>query len=278
MSILHAIILGLAQGVAEFLPISSSGHLAILQNMLGLSDMGNNMFFDVLLHLGTLTAIGYVYWEELAQMAKEVMTGLRGGNYIVVDGKKRPLLKARMFVLICISCLPLFLVLPINDYVEGLANSTLFVGIALVLTGFILLVADKMEVGTKNERNSKVRDALLIGLCECIATLPGLSRSGVTITAGIATGHRREYAVKFSLLMSIPAVLAATGFELIKAIKAGIDVSLIPAYIIGMVVAMISGVFAIRLIQRIAHRGGFGGFSYYCWVVGVLVIILTFII
>ena len=277
MSISNAIILGLIQGVAEFLPISSSGHLALAQNMFGLSDMGNNMFFDVLLHLGTLIAICYVYWEELAQMVKELRVGLHGGSYTIVDGKKRPLLSARMFVLICISILPLFLILPINDYIEELANKSLFVGIALVLTGFILFVADKMEQGTKTERNSKVKDALIIGLCQCIATLPGLSRSGVTITAGIATGHRREYAVKFSLLMSIPAVLGATLLEFIDAVKAGIDVSRVPAYIVGMVVAMVSGVFAIRLIKRIAKRGGFGGFAYYCWVIGVLAIILTFI-
>lgn len=277
MSISNAIILGLIQGVAEFLPISSSGHLALAQNMFGLSDMGNNMFFDVLLHLGTLIAICYVYWEELAQMVKELNVGLHGGSYTIVDGRKRPLLSARLFVLICISILPLFLILPINDYIEELANKSLFVGIALVLSGFILFVADKMEQGTKTERNSKVKDALIIGLCQCIATLPGLSRSGVTITAGIATGHRREYAVKFSLLMSIPAVLGATLLEFIDAVKAGIDVSRIPAYIVGMVVAMVSGVFAIRLIKRIAKRGGFGGFAYYCWVVGVLAIILTFI-
>ena len=278
MSIGNALILGLVQGIAEFLPISSSGHLAILQNMLGLSGTGNDMFFDVLLHLGTLFAICYVYWEELTQMATEVRIRLRGGTHIVVDGKRRPLLKERMFVLICMSIIPLFLILPINDYVDALATNTLFVGIMLVLTGFILFVADKMAQGTKTERNSTVKDALFIGLCQCIATLPGLSRSGVTITAGMATGHRREYAVKFSLLMSIPAVLGATLLELVKAIKAGVDVAQIPAYIIGMVVAMVSGVFAIRLIKRVAHRGNFGGFAYYCWVIGVLTIILTFIV
>ena len=278
MSILNAIILGLVQGVAEFLPISSSGHLAVLQNMLGMSDMGNDMFFDVLLHLGTLFAICYVYWEELAQMAREVSIRTRGGTHIVVNGKRRPLLKERMFVLICISIIPMFLILPIHDYVDALASNTLFVGLMLVLTGFILLVADKMEQGTKTERNSTAKDALFIGLCQCIAVLPGLSRSGVTITAGMASGHRREYAVKFSLLMSIPAVLGATLLELIKAIKVGIDVAQVPAYIIGMVVAMVSGVFAIRLIKRIAHRGNFGGFAYYCWVIGVLAIILTFIV
>lgn len=278
MSIGNALILGLVQGIAEFLPISSSGHLAILQNMLGLSGTGNDMFFDVLLHLGTLFAICYVYWEELTQMATEVRIRLRGGTHIVVDGKRRPLLKERMFVLICMSIIPLFLILPINDYVDALATNTLFVGIMLVLTGFILFVADKMAQGTKTERNSTVKDALFIGLCQCIAVLPGLSRSGVTITAGMATGHRREYAVKFSLLMSIPAALGATLLELVKAIKAGVDVAQIPAYIIGMVVAMVSGVFAIRLIKRVVHRGNFGGFAYYCWVIGVLAIILTFIV
>lgn len=277
MTIGEAIILGLVQGIAEFLPISSSGHLAILQNLFNMSDIeGGHMFFDVLLHFGTLIAICFMYWTDIKAMVVEMLE-LISGRKRAVNGEKRQYPAARMFILIIVATLPLALILPVNDYIDMLSQSTLFVGIALVLTGFMLLVSDKMEKGSKTEKNMLVKDALIIGLCQCVATLPGLSRSGTTITAGIATGQNRSYAVKFSLLMSIPAVLGATLLELVKVLKVGIDISLIPAYLFGMIAAMVSGVLSIGLLKMIAKRTRFGGFAYYCWVVGVLTIILSMI-
>lgn len=278
MTIGEAIILGLVQGIAEFLPISSSGHLAILQNLFNMSDIeGGHMLFDVLLHFGTLIAICFMYWNDIKAMVVEVLALLSGRKAVTADGRPKQFTAARMFFLIVAATLPLVLILPINDYIGELSQSTVFVGIALILTGFMLLVSDKMTPGTKTEKNMRFSDALIIGLCQCVATLPGLSRSGTTITAGIATGQNRSYAVKFSLLMSIPAVLGATLLELIKAIKTGIDASLIPAYLFGMVAAMVSGVLAIGLLKMIAKSKRFGGFAYYCWIVGALTIILSMI-
>ena len=277
MSILDAIILGLVQGVAEFLPISSSGHLAILHNLFNMSDLGSShMFFDVLLHFGTLIAICFMYWSDIRAMLGQTID-LLGGRTYDANGGRRKFPEARLFMLIIVATLPLVLILPVHKYIEALSNSTIYVGIALVLTGCILLVADKMPKGSKTERNMLFTDALIVGLCQCVATLPGLSRSGTTITAGIATGHDRSYAVKFSLLMSIPAVLGATLLELIDAVKTGIDVSLIPAYLFGMIAAMVSGVLSIGILKMIAKKTRFGGFSYYCWIVGVLTIILSLI-
>lgn len=277
MTIGEAIILGLVQGVAEFLPISSSGHLAILQNLFNMSDIeGGHMFFDVLLHFGTLVAICFMYWSDITRMFRETLDMLSGHNR-TANGEYKPLPAARLFVLIIAATLPLVLVLPVNDYIEQLSSSTVFIGIALILTGCMLFVSDKMTPGTKTEKNMRFTDALIIGLCQCVATIPGLSRSGTTITAGIATGQKREYAVKFSLLMSIPAVLGATLLEFIKAIQTGIDVRLIPAYLIGTVAAMVSGVFSIGILKMIAKKAKFGGFAYYCWVVGALTIILSMI-
>ncbi len=277
MSILDAIILGLVQGVAEFLPISSSGHLAILHNLFNMSDLGSShMFFDVLLHFGTLIAICFMYWNDIRAMFGQTVDLLAGRTYDANGGRRR-FPEARLFMLIIAATVPLVLILPVHKYIEALSNSTVHVGIALVLTGCILLVADKMPKGSKTEKNMLFTDALIIGLCQCVATLPGLSRSGTTITAGIATGHERSYAVKFSLLMSIPAVLGATLLELIDAIKTGIDISLIPAYLFGMIAAMVSGVLSIGILKMIARKTRFGGFSYYCWVVGVLTIILSLI-
>lgn len=277
MSILEAIILGLVQGIAEFLPISSSGHLAILQNLFNMSDIeGGHMLFDVLLHFGTLIAICFMYWTDIKAMFTQTIDLLTGRNP-APEGQRRQYPAARMFMLIIAATLPLVLILPVHNYIEALSESTIYVGIALILTGCMLFVSDRMAKGTKTERNMLFKDALIIGLCQCAATLPGLSRSGTTITAGIATGHDRRYAVKFSLLMSIPAVLGATVLELVKAIKAGIDVSLIPAYLFGMIAAMVSGVLSIGILRMIAKKTKFGGFAYYCWVVGVLTIVLSLI-
>lgn len=277
MSILDAIILGIVQGVAEFLPISSSGHLAILHNLFNMSDLGSNhMFFDVLLHFGTLIAICFMYWSDIKAMFTQTIDML-SGRTVDENGRRRRFPEARLFMLIIVATLPLVLILPVHKYIEALSNSTVYVGIALILTGCMLLVSDKMAKGSKTEKNMLFTDALIVGLCQCVATLPGLSRSGTTITAGIATGHDRSYAVKFSLLMSIPAVLGATLLELVDAFKAGIDVSLIPAYLFGMIAAMVSGVLSIGLLKMIARKTRFGGFSYYCWVVGVLTIILSLI-
>lgn len=277
MSILEAIILGLVQGIAEFLPISSSGHLAILQNLFNMSDIeGGHMLFDVLLHFGTLVAICFMYWPDIKSMFTQTLDLFTGRNPAPA-GQRRQYPAARMFMLIIAATLPLVLILPVHKYIGLLSNSTIFVGGALILTGCMLFVSDRMAKGTKTEKNMLFKDALIIGLCQCVATLPGLSRSGTTITAGIATGHDRSYAVKFSLLMSIPAVLGATLLELIDAIKAGVDASLIPAYLFGMIAAMVSGVLAIGLLRMIAKKTRFGGFAYYCWVVGVLTIILSLI-
>ena len=171
----------------------------------------------------------------------------------------------------------LFLILPINDKVEQLYYHTFFIGLMLILTGFLLFVADKMPKGTRTEKNMRVRDALIIGVCQAVATIPGLSRSGTTIAAGMATGLDRSFAVRFSFLMSLPAVLGANILSLAKAAKTGIDVSLLPAYLIGMFVAMVSGIAAIGLVKRLTSKGRFGAFSYYCWGAGALTMILSLI-
>ena len=276
MSIGNAIILGLVQGLAEFLPISSSGHLSILNNLFGMTTAENgHLFFDVLLHLGTLLSICIVYWEDIVAMFFEVLGFINIGPLAGERRERYP--AARLFFMIVVATLPLVLILPIKDMVEGLYYNSMFTGIALVLTGCMLYVSDKMKPGKKTVGGMTVWDALIIGLCQCAATIPGLSRSGTTITAGIATGLKRDFAVKFSFLMSLPAVLGANILSIADAARDGIDWSCMPAYLIGMAVAMVSGIAAIQLLRYIADRGRFGGFAYYCWLAGVLSIILSMI-
>ena len=276
MSYLTAIFLGIVQGVAEFLPISSSGHLAVLQNVFHMQTAENgHMFFDVLLHLGTLFSVCVVYWQDIVQMFYEVIGFLNMGP---MAGERRAHYPAaRLFFMIVLATLPLFLIVPINDMMEGLYYKSVFIGVMLVLTGCILYIADKMQQGRKTEKNMSMLDALIIGLCQAVATIPGLSRSGTTITAGLATGLRRDFAVKFSFLLSIPAVFGANILTFAKAMRDGVDWSCLPAYLVGTVVAILSGIASISLLKHIASKGKFGGFAYYCWVVGVLSIILTVI-
>lgn len=276
MSLLNAMILGLIQGIAEFLPISSSGHLSILNNLFHMTTTENgHMFFDVLLHLGTLFSVCVVYWQDIVQMFYEVLGFLHAGP---LAGERRAHYPAaRLFLMIVLGTLPLFLILPINDMMEGLYYKSVFIGVMLVLTGCILYISDKMQQGKKTEKNMSMLDAIIIGLCQAAATIPGLSRSGTTITAGLATGLRRDFAVKYSFLLSLPAVLGANILAFAKAIRTGVDWSCLPAYLVGTVVAILSGIASISLLKHIAAKGKFGGFAYYCWVVGVLSIILTII-
>lgn len=274
MTIWNAVLLGLVQGIAEFLPISSSGHLSIVNNLFKMSNEGH-LFFDVLLHLGTLISILIVYWQDIKQMYYELISFVNLGPLAGQPREHYP--AARMFLMIVIATLPLFLILPLNDMIEQLYYKNVFIGVAIILTGCMLYVSDRMKPGGKTERNMTMLDALIIGICQCIATIPGLSRSGTTITAGIATGLRRDYAVRFSFLMSLPAVLGANILSLADAFREGVDWASVPAYLVGMAVAMISGIAAINLLRYISAKGKFGGFAYYCWVMGVLAIILSMI-
>ena len=275
MSILTAIFLGFIQGVAEFLPISSSGHLAVLQNIFHMQTAEEgHMFFDVLLHLGTVVSIVVVYWKDIVNIVRDTLDFLRTARYADPNARKEHP-GGRFLLMIIIGTLPLFLILPFHDSLEQLYYSTAFIGAAFILTGCVLFISDRMTPGRKNERTMRVTDALIIGVCQAIATIPGISRSGSTITAGIATGQSRGYAMKYSLLMSVPAVLGANLLSLIKAIKNDVDWSNLPAYLIGTVVAMVVGYVSILLLQRLLKKGKFGKFAYYLWGVGVFTLIAS---
>ena len=275
MSIWNAIFLGIVQGVAEFLPISSSGHLAVLQNVFHMQTAEEgHMFFDVLLHLGTVIAILVAYWKDVKYIIRDSLDVLRGVKQPAAQPPQEHT-GARFLLMIIFGTLPLFVILPFHDSLEQLYYNTRFIGIAFILTGFILFISDKMPQGRKTARTMTISDALIIGAAQAIATIPGISRSGSTITAGLATGQSRSHAMKYSLLMSVPAVLGANLLSLIKALKNGVDWSYLPAYLIGTVTAMVVGYFSIILLHRIVRSGKFGKFSYYMWAVGVIALIAS---
>lgn len=277
MSYISAIILGLVQGVAEFLPISSSGHLSLFQHFFQLTDVEHDyMFFDVLLHLGTLVAVFFAYRRDIGELLREFFSMIHLRK--LPQGQTPDIPARRMILMIIVATLPLLLVFPIKDRVELLYQNTFFIAFALVLTGTLLFVSDRMPRGHKTAGTATMTDALLVGLAQAVAVVPGLSRSGTTISAGMARGFDRTYAVKFSFLMSIPAVLGANILSIVDAVKAGIDPSLLPMYLVGVVVAMVSGYASISLLRFIARKGRFGGFAYYCWGAGLVTLILSLIV
>lgn len=273
MNVFSSFLLGLVQGVAEFLPISSSGHLAIARNFLNIEAVPD--FFDVLLHLGTLGAVFVAYWQDIKDMIAEFFRGI---GDLAHRSTPKPLPPARrLILLIILGTLPLFAVLPIKDKVEALKNNVLFVGSALIVTGFLLFICDRVRKGKKNERTASLLDAVAVGVSQAIGTVPGLSRSGMTITSGCFVGFERKFAVRFSFLLSIPAVLGANILSIGEAVREGIDVSLLPAYIVGTLVAAVSGYFAIRLVNLLADKGKFGNFAYYCWGIGAAAVVASLI-
>ena len=275
MSLLSSILLGLIQGIAEFLPISSSGHLAIAEHLLGMSGATEiPEFFDVLLHLGTLAAVFVAYWDDIRDMIVEFFCGVRDLARHTTPTPVPP--ARRLILLIIVGTLPLFIILPIKDLVEGLADNMYFVAAALIVTGFLLFASDRVKNGRRTEKSARLTDVLVVGVAQAIATCPGISRSGTTITAGCFVGFERKFAVRYSFLMSIPAILGAN----ILSIKDAMDtvvVSEIPVYLVGVAVSAIVGYACIRLLKMIADKGKFGAFAYYCWAVGALTLILTFI-
>lgn len=275
MTYLTAIVLGLIQGVAEFLPISSSGHLAIVQNFLKLGQTEEHLFFDVLLHLGTLAAVIIAYWRDVRGVVREGLTMVHLKR--LPRGQKPDRLTRRMILLLIFATLPLIAVVFFKDAVESLYENTFFIGFALVATGFLLFAADRWGHGNKNERGATIFDALVVGVSQMVAVVPGLSRSGTTISAGMLRGFERSFAVRFSFLLSIPAVLGANVLSLIDAIQAGINWSYVPMYLVGVLVAFVSGYMAIYFLRVIVQRGKFGGFAYYCWGMGLVTLILSLV-
>ena len=273
MTYLTAFLLGLIQGVAEFLPISSSGHLAIAQNLLHIEGAGSvPEFFDVLLHLGTLIAVFAAYWKDICEMVVEFFRGIGDLAHRSTPSPVPP--ARRLILLIIVGTLPLFAVLPIRKAVQGLGDNMVFVGAALIVTGFLLFLCDRVRKGRKTERSATWADALLVGVGQAVATLPGVSRSGMTITAGCFVGYERTFAVRFSFLLSIPAVLGANILSIGDAVKAGINGAELPMYLVGVVTAAVVGYLCIRLLKYVADKGRFGAFAYYCWAVGILTLVL----
>lgn len=283
MSLLQAILMGIIQGLTEFLPVSSSGHLAIFKILFGV-DTDTGLLFDVLLHIGTLAAICIVYYKDILKMIVEGIGIIRDCfiNLIRFIGNKtgktdEPYLRIvnssyrKLVVLIIVSTIPTGIIGVVGkDVVEMASEILLIPGICLILTAVLLFIADHTRDGEKLPKSVTYTNAFGVGIAQGIATLPGLSRSGTTITACLLSGFNRNFAVKYSFLMSIPAILGALVLELKDCTAAALSGAEIAYYVVGMIVAAVVGYVCIKTMLIVVRRKKFTGFAIYCLIVGVI--------
>ncbi len=276
MSIWDALFQGIVQGLTEFLPVSSSGHLSLVQYFTGNSGE-TGAFFSILLHLGTLIAVFIAFRRTIWELIVEAFAMLgdmfhKRFSFKTMNGKRRMIW---MFVL---SEVPLLFFLLVKDYIAMVSadNSILIEGFCFTITGVLLLLADKLGSGKTNMDTMRPNDALAMGFAQSIATLPGISRSGSTVATGLLMGLDRGYAVTFSFIMGVPAVLGANLLELMDVIgepfPVGIDVALV-----GVAAAVIFGLLAIKMVQWLIHTDKYKWFGYYTLVLGAVVILIGLI-
>lgn len=287
MTFLRAIVLGIIQGLTEFLPVSSSGHLAICKNLFHM-ETDTGILYDVLLHVATLVAVCIVMRKDIIKLAAELIgiikdcflnivtffrnlfMGGRREDYITIASSSY----RKFAILVIISSVPTAILgFLLKDIIETVEGELLVPGICLMATGAIVLISDFLKDGTKKPKDATYGDAFSIGVAQGIATLPGLSRSGTTIAACILCGFDRRFAVKYSFIMSIPAIVGALILELADIGSEAITAGEVVSYIIGMIVAGIVGYFALKFVIGIVQRKSFKFFGIYCFGIGVVSII-----
>ncbi|MCI8280549.1 MAG: undecaprenyl-diphosphate phosphatase [Lachnospiraceae bacterium] len=291
MSLLEAIFMGIIQGLTEFLPVSSSGHLAIFKNIFQVNtDTG--ILFDVLLHIGTLAAVFIVYHRDIGKMIREGF-GLLGdafcniGIFFKRNAGKQEVPYRRVIrngyrkfdLLVIVSTIPTAVIgYTARDLVEAASGVLLVPGICLILTSILLFISDRVQDKGKSPKNVTYTNAFGIGICQGIATLPGLSRSGTTITACLISGFDRNFAVKYSFIMSIPAILGAAVLQLKDIGSMEIVPVEVGYYALGTLVAAIVGYVCIKTLLVVVRKKKFTYFAVYCLLIGILSIVGYFVL
>ncbi|MCR5539482.1 MAG: undecaprenyl-diphosphate phosphatase [Ruminococcus sp.] len=283
MSLFDAIVQAILQGLTEFLPVSSSGHLSLYQHFTGNNGEGALMFSAVL-HLGTLVAVFIAFRKDILELIKEL------GNICSDIFKWKFTLKnmnpqRRMIVMIILSCLCLAPFAFFKDWFESIGqdNSIFAEGLCFLYTGAILFMSDRCTKGNKKAGDIKVKDSITVGLFQGVALLPGVSRSGSTISAGLFSGFSRETSVKYSFILGIPVILLSCLLEVAEYLKKVMDSNVEVAKvgvgncIVGFIVAAVVGVLAIKLVSWLVKSDKFKVFSYYTFVLGAVVLVIAFI-
>lgn len=265
MSIVQAIVLGAIQGFTEFLPISSSGHLVIAQSLLGVDVPG--ITFEVMVHVGTLVAIFVFYWTDIWRVARAVLQEVFGGSR-----RKKGLWKnyeSRLGVLILVATVPAAIVgFALKESIEAAFSSPKLVGAALLVTGFLLWTCEGQRKGRRKESDLKLGDALSVGVAQAFAIVPGLSRSGLTISTALRRRFDRALAARFSFLLSIPAVGGAALLDFYGVAKTRLALPWV-AMAMGALSAFITGLVSLKLVMGAIKTGRFRYFAVYCWGIGL---------
>ncbi|MBI2079607.1 undecaprenyl-diphosphate phosphatase [Candidatus Micrarchaeota archaeon] len=252
MDLSEAILLAIIQGITEWLPISSSGHLALIQNILGIDAP---IAFDILLHIGTLLAVFIYFWKELLEIAKAIF-------FLKWNSEE-----FKLAVFIGVASIPTAVIgLVFRKFFETIFHNILYLGIAFLITGVILYLTKNVK---KNDQKLDNKKALLIGIAQGIAVAPGISRSGSTIGAGLLLGLNRRKAATFSFLMSIPAIIGAFMLDARSVI---LDIDPVNGFV-GILISGVVGYLTIKYLMKIIEDKKFYLFAYYCWLVGALSII-----
>jgi undecaprenyl-diphosphatase len=268
MTLLKAVILGIVQGLTEFLPISSSGHLVIFQHLFGLREP--QLLFDILVHIGTLLAVLAVFFGDIVTITRDSLT-FASRCFKKKDSLSEPLPGARLLMFIIIGTVPTALIgYFLEKKADVIFSSLRLVGLTLLATGVLLWLTKRFSPDKRDISRMNARDSLLIGLVQGIAVIPGISRSGSTIAAGLFMGLDRSLAARFSFLLSIPAILGALVLKSGELFSLNYS-SMLPD-IVGMLAAFVSGYFALKFLIRIVLKGNFYLFAYYCFLVGLLIL------
>ena len=273
MEIIKSAFYGIVQGLTEFLPVSSSGHLAILKNIFGM-DFGDALLFTLILHMGSLVAVFIIYFKDIKDLFISFFTLMRKlftGNFRY----NRLTHGERFVILVFIATLPLVIGALIDKSIEVVSGYTKLIGLFLIINAVILFFSDMIQAGDINEKTATPQNALFVGLSQLIAIAPGISRSGSTITAGLLSGFTRQFAVKFSFIMSIPAILGASVFKIADFAKSGVKITgtMAASCIVGFILAFITGLIAIVAINIISRKKNFVVFAVWCFIIGVLALI-----
>jgi undecaprenyl-diphosphatase len=273
MEIIKSAFYGIVQGLTEFLPVSSSGHLAILRNIFGM-EFDDALLFTLILHLGSLVAVFMIYIKDIKDlfigfitMMIKVFTGKFKYNKLAPNEK--------FVILIFIATIPLVIGALVDKHIEVVSGYTKLIGLFLIINAVMLFFSDMIQTGDITEKTATPQNAIFVGLCQLIAVAPGISRMGATVTGGLLNGFNRQFAVKFSFMMSIPAILGASVFKFVDFAKSDTVVTgtMVASCIAGFVLAFITGVAAIIALNIIARRKNFVVFAVYCFIIGVIALI-----
>lgn len=274
MSLLQSIILGIFQGVAEFLPISSSGHLVLLQNIFDIDQGG--LFFTIMLHFGTLISIFIVYFKDIVKIIISFFQIIRDfftKRTVELNNESKVLA-----VMIIVGTIPTGLIgIFFKDFFEGLYESLVAVGIALIITGILLMISEKTNSGRKTAKDMTIFDAIFIGIFQGFAIIPGISRAGSTIVGGLFRGLDKKLATKYSFLLAIPAILGAALVQMIDVFKGEVSIVFSLPLIVGLILSTVTGVIAIKFLIKMLEKGKLYYFSYYVWIIGGIIILTQYI-